>query len=479
MDSCDITGELLKGIGISQRLFHLFEPKCVAVVGASDKPEKLGYHVMKSLTKGGYRGRVVPVNPGSRTVFGLECRSRLTDYPGEIDLAIIAVPAAGVPYVFEQCGSKAVKAAVLISAGFKEIEDPEGEGLQEQVANLANRMNIPVIGPNTFGLINLTNDLNASFTPEFSLLRKGGVTLVSQSGGISHLMGFLAMKDNVGMSKIVGLGNRLNVDFADLLPYLVSDEKTRAIALYIEGLDDPRELLREARSLRGKKPIVAYKAGAGTRGDEASRSHTGTLAGRSEIYEGALRQSGIVTVNGPQALLDAAKALSICPRLEKGKVAVLTGQAGPGMVASDVCEAAGLEMAVFSRETQEVVNRLLPPIAMRTNPVDMGPAWYDAEAIRGIVETVLEDKAVGGILILMMFASANREAVPRLSELLLKWRHKKPLITCFLSPEGIWDQAVATIEEAGAAVNFPTPERAAAAMAALWNYAELNKDTWR
>ncbi len=456
-------------------LTAVFNPSSVAVVGASEKADKLGFHVMKSLTRGGYKGIIIPINPRSSEIMGMRAYPSLSDYPGTPDLAIIVVPAANVPSVLAECGKKGVKAAVLISAGFKEIDDPAGAMLQAEAASMANSFSIPVIGPNTFGIVNLHARLNASFTPEFSLIRAGGVTLVSQSGGISHLIGFLAMKQGVGMAKIIGLGNRLNVDFADLLPSLAQDEETAAIALYIEGLDNPRRLLSEARKLLGRKPIIAYKAGAGTRGDMASRSHTGSLAGRGEIYAGALHQAGIVTVDSPQALLDAARVLAASPRLEKNTVAILTGQAGPGMAASDVCETAGMEIAVFSSGTQEKINELLPPLAMRTNPVDMGPAWYDASAIEGIVRTALDDNAVGGALILMMFASANREALPRMKDFLLKWRQKKPVITCFSAPEGIWDADIRVLEEAGAIVNFPTPERAAAAMSVLGRYKTITE----
>ncbi|NCP07382.1 MAG: hypothetical protein CO107_14895 [Deltaproteobacteria bacterium CG_4_9_14_3_um_filter_51_14] len=451
----------------------VFNPSSVAVVGASEKPAKLGFHVMKSLTRGGYEGAIIPINPSSTEVMGIKAYPSLTEYPGTPDMAIIVVPAAHVASVLAECGKKSVKGVVLITAGFKEIDDPSGALLQKEVALLADSLSIPVIGPNTFGIVNLHARLNASFTPEFSLVRAGGVTLVSQSGGISHLLGFLAMKQGIGMAKIIGLGNRLNVDFADLLPFLAEDEETRAIALYIEGLDNPRPLLEEAKKLLGRKPVVAYKSGAGTRGDAASRSHTGSLAGRGEIYDGALHQACIVTVKSPQALLDAARVLASCPGLKMNTVAILTGQAGPGMAASDVCETEGMKIAVFSTQTQEKINALLPPLAMRTNPVDMGPAWYDARAIEGIVRAALDDEAVGGALILMMFASANRDVLPRIKDFFLEWKQKKPVITCFSAPEGIWDEDIRILEEAGAIVNFPTPERAASAMSVLGRYKTL------
>jgi acetyl-CoA synthetase (ADP-forming) len=458
-----------------QNLKILFNPRAVAVIGASENPDKLGFHVMKSLTSGGFKGTIVPVNPGVKSVMSLAAFPSLGDFPGEIDLAIVVLPAKRVPGIFEECSQKGVKGIVLITAGFREIDDAQGAVLQDTLADLANKTGIPVIGPNTFGMVNLHLDLNASFTPEFSWLPKGGIALVSQSGGISHLMGFMAMRQKAGISKIVGLGNRLNVDFAEMVTYLTTDPDTRVIALYLEGLDEPKRLMRAATQTRFAKPVVAYKTGSSRTGNQASLSHTGSLAGRHEIYEGALRQSGFLYVDSAERLLDAARALALCPLPKGNHLAILSGQAGPGMAASDVCEAEGMEIAVFGPETQQVINSLLPPLALRTNPVDMGPAWYNTSAIEGIIGAVMEDRNVDALLILMMFASANRAAVAGFSELLLKWKQQKPVVACLVAPPGIWDEEVHRLEEGGAMINIPTPERAAKTLALLWEYEKMKR----
>jgi acyl-CoA synthetase (NDP forming) len=458
-----------------QNLSILFNPHTVAVIGASENPGKLGFHVMKSLTSGGFKGPIVPINPGAKSVMGLPAFSSLEAFHGEIDLAIVVLPANLVPGIFEECARKGVRGIVLISAGFREIDDAQGAALQNTLADLADKAAIPVIGPNTFGMVNLHLDLNASFTPEFSRLPKGGVALVSQSGGISHLLGFMAMRRDAGISKIVGLGNRLNVDFAEMIPYLMRDPDTRVIALYLEGLDEPRRLLGAMKQTRFVKPLVAYKTGRSRTGDQASLSHTGSMAGRHEIYEGALKQSGVLYVASSERLLDAARALDLCPLPKGGRVAILSGQAGPGMAASDVCESEGMEVAAFQPETQRLINRLLPPLALRTNPVDMGPAWYNASAIEGIIGAVLEDRNVDAVLLLMMFASANREAVSGFSELLLKWKQRKPVVACLLAPPGIWDEEVRRLERGGALINAPTPERAATTLAMLWEYEKMRR----
>jgi len=448
----------------------MFNARSVAVVGASDNERKLGFHVMKSLVHGGYSGNIFPINPGRREILGVKGYPSLMHVPDMVDLCIVALPAGLVPGIIRNCAEKGVKGIVLITAGFREIEDESGGRLQDEVMDLADEAGIPVIGPNTFGIVNLHACLNASFTPQFSNVKKGGISLLSQSGGMSHLMGFLSMRDDFSFSKIVGLGNRCNIDFADMIPYLMKDPDTRVIAMYMEGIDNPRHLLEVAQGFRGKKPIISYKVGLSATSDLASKSHTGSLAGRHEIYEGAFKQAGILTVESSLELLDTAKALCSSPLPKGPAVAVLSGQAGPAMVACDICEKEGLRIIPFSEETQKRIDNLLPPMAIRTNPVDVGPAWYDSRAILGIVESVLRDKAIDAILLCIMFASANEGSIRVLSDLLAQWGRKKPIVCCFSSPPGIWNEEVESLVEEGSIINYPTPERAAKSLSALWKY---------
>lgn len=456
-----------------EKLPKLFSPSSVAVIGASESFDKLGYHVMKSLVEGNYQGQIYPINPRRQKIWGLTAYASLKDVPAEVELAVIAVPAELVPKVLDECGRKGVQGVVLITAGFRELEDPCGAALQEEIRQVAAQWSLPIIGPNTFGFVNLPFSLNASFTSEFSLLEKGGVALVSQSGGFSHLCGFLSLDQKVGFSKIVGLGNRCNIDFPEMVDYLADDPDTRVIALYIEGMDDPRRLMEAAK--KAKKPIVAYKSGRSERGDDASRLHTGSLAGNYRVYQRAFRQAGILEVSDSEELLDVAKALDNLPPLEGNRVAVLSSQAGPGMIACDVAEAQGLTLPPFTPRTQDRINQLLPPLAIRTNPVDMGPAWYSPEAIVGIVAAVEEDDNIDGIIFLAMYASANLALMKTMRDYLtdrksLGW--KKPLIACFAAPPGIWWEDIWAIDKAGMVV-FPTPERAAKAMGALWRVRQL------
>lgn len=452
----------------------IFNPGAVAVIGASDNPGKLGSHVMRSLIEGRYPGKIFPVNPGKDEILGLKTYPSLLQIPDAVDLSIIVLPAESVPRTIIECQKKGVKGIVLITAGFKEIEDKRGEVLQKEITELADQSGIKVIGPNTFGIVNLHLPLNASFTPEFSLVEKGGISFVSQSGGMSHLMAFLSLQNKVGFSKIIGLGNRCNVDFAEMVEYLIQDSQTKVIAMYMEGIDHPKRLMEIAKRGIREKPILAYKVGRSSTSDKASQFHTGSLAGKHEIYEGAFKQVGILTVGSSEELLDTAKALTMCPLPNGNKVAVLSGQAGPGMAACDVCEMEGLLIPPFSTETQKRIEELLPPLAIRTNPVDMGPAWYDSEAIKGIVHTVLEDKNIDAIILCIMFASANRPAVGTLTDLLLERRPDKPILCCFSSPAGIWDDEIKRLEGSGIP-NYPAPERAAKTLVNLFRFKKMRE----
>jgi acyl-CoA synthetase (NDP forming) len=459
---------------MKKNLGTLFSPESIAVIGASNSFDKLGFHVMKSLA-GNYGGTILPVNPRGGEIWGIDAYPSLESIEGKVDCAVIVVPAGMVAETLHACGRKGVKGVVLITAGFKEIEDSRGEVLEGEIRRIADGYGIPIIGPNTFGYVNLSSGVNASFTSEFSRIERGGVSLISQSGGICHLCGFMAIEQRVGMSKLMSLGNRCNVDFPEMLPYLVEeDEATRVVALYIEGLDEPRGLLEAAEALRGRKPIIALKAGKSEKGDSASRFHTGSLAGNYQIWKGALRQAGILEVATAEELMDTAKTLDACALPQGPRIAVLSGQAGPGMIASDAVEPLGLRLSRFAPATQEKINRVLPPIALRTNPVDMGPAWYDPPGMLSILRAVVEDENTDGVLFLAMYASANLKLAAELEEAMQRAESfRKPVIGCFTAPPGIWDDPIKALDRRKGMAILPVPERTARAMSNLWKLNQL------
>jgi len=444
----------------------IFYPNSVAVIGASPDFKRLGYHCMSSLIMSQFKGKIYPIHPSLPEISGLNAYPSIKAVPDKVDLAIIVVRISLVPSILNECIEKGVKGIILITAGFKEINDKAGAELQDEVAAIANQANIKIIGPNTFGIVNLHANLDATFTPEFSLTQRGDISLVSQSGGFCHLMAPLAMVEHVGFSKIIGIGNRCNVDFADILDYLADDGDTKVIMMFVEGTDDARRLFEVAQNVTRKKPIVALKVGRFRSKDKAAYSHTGSLAGKHQIYTAAFEQAGIIMVDSSIELLDVAKALALCPLPGGNRVAVLSGQAGPAIIASDICEQHGLILADFSAKTTEQVEKLLPPLSIRSNPIDMGPAWYDWETIRKVIEVTLADENIDSIVLYTAYASANRPLLKEIAGLLKSPAYGKPIISCFPSPTGVWVEEKRELEDSGV-VLYPTPERAAKALVGL------------
>ena len=453
----------------------LFYPRSVAVIGASGNPLKMGHQCMLSLREIAFPGRIYPIHPQEKEVLEFPAYPNLSQVPGDVDLAILVVPAAEAIAALEDCREKGVKGAVVITAGFREIEGPEGVRLQREMADVAARGGIRIIGPNTFGMVNVHARLNASFTPIFSRLQPGGITVVSQSGGVSHLIAYQAMDEGVGLAKLVGLGNRCNVDFADLLPFLAEDEETRCIILFIEGQDNPRALMNVLKTVALRKPVVAMKAGKFAVSSKAAQSHTGSLAGRSEIYEAALRQAGAVVAQEPGELLEVAKILTMIAPSAGRNVAVMSFQAGPGILLADEVARRGLAMAVFSPPTQDRLNQLLPPMTIRTNPVDMAFA-RDEKAFEEVVRLILRDENVDALVIFLLHHPFMTPR--RIKDSLLRQRESsgKPVLLCANSPRGLIEEEVAELEAGGVPV-YSLPDRTIRALRGLIEYGRIKE--WR
>ncbi|MEM1545741.1 MAG: CoA-binding protein [Candidatus Methanomethylicia archaeon] len=452
----------------------IFNPKTIAVIGASDNPRKLGYYCLSSLVNGGFRGEIYPVNPNLKMVMGLKSYPSITSIPVNIDLAVVVVPSSIVPQVLIDCVSKNVKGAVVITAGFREAEVEDGIRLQEAIKSIADKAGVKIIGPNTFGMVNLDIDLNASFTPELSKLKKGNVSLIGQSGGVCHLVAYMSTIYGLGFSKIVGLGNRCNVDFADIIEYLKDDVNTRVIAIHVEGVDDARRLIEAAKHASCIKPIVAYKTGRSRIADKASKTHTGSLAGNYQLYEAAFKQAGVLTVRDVEDFFDAMKALSICPIPKGNSIAIITGQAGLGIIAADACHEYGLNLAKLSNKTYSIIERLLPPLSIRENPIDMGPSWSNIEICKSIVEAVISDDSVHALVLCFTYASASPNIVLELIPILKEWTYVKPVTACLPAPYGFWLKDREILESCGVAT-YPTPSRAVKAISFLVIYGKLTE----
>jgi acyl-CoA synthetase (NDP forming) len=451
----------------------LFNPRSVAVIGASGNPLKMGHQCLLSLRESAFPGPVYPIHPQEKEILGMRAYPSLNHVPGEIDLAILVIPAPDVISALQACQVKGVKGGIVITAGFREIENPKGEQLQQEMAAVANRAGIKIIGPNTFGMVNVHARLNASFTPIFSRLKPGPISLISQSGGVSHLIAYQALDEGVGLGKVVGLGNRCNVDFADLLPFLEKDEQTKCIILFIEGSDDPRALVTAIKNIVSRKPVVAMKAGEYAASSKAARSHTGSMAGRYEIYAGALKQAGALVVEEPTELLDIAKILTMLPPPTGRNVAVMSFQAGPGILLTDAVQRHGLRMAAFSPRTQEKLDKLLPPLTIRSNPVDMAFARNE-QVFEESVHWILNDGDVDVLVVFLLyhpFMTPGRIAAPVCRQRQLSG---KPIVLCANSPRGLIDEEVSNFEANGVPV-YALPDRALRALKGLIDYGEVIK----
>ena len=378
----------------------ILNPKSVAVIGASANPTKVGYAVLSSL-KSNPNIKIYPINPRLDKIDGLKVYPSILNVDDEVDLAVIALPADKVLKAVLESVQKGVKGIVIISSGFREAEYHHGRILQEKLSEIAKNENIRIIGPNVFGFVNAVRGINVSFTPMFSNIRKGRIALVSQSGGICHYIAHSF--EDLGFSYIIHLGNRCDVDFADVFEYLKDDESTDIVAVYVEGIENGRIFYESLKELCKSKYVVAMKSGKSRVADRASLSHTGSLAGEYRVFRSALKQAGAIVAEDPTELIYIAKALDLLGR-PKGELAILSIQAGLGIVATDILEDFGGKLAKLNNETIDKLREILPPITMRENPVDLSFSGFNPEILKKVVEIVSKDENVG--LLMFIYAVA-------------------------------------------------------------------------
>ena len=343
----------------------LFRPKAVAVVGASTQPEKLGFQVFRNLVEAGFDGPVHPVNPKADAILGRKAFPGVADLPEGVDLAVIIVPARLVPETLRVCGRKGTRAAIVISGGFSE-SGPEGERLQQEAVAAAREAGIGLVGPNCQGVNNPYHGLCASWP---LLTTRGAVAVISQSGTVGAALMDWAAQEELGVSAFVSMGNRADLDESDLLDYFAADPNTRAIAFYLEGIKSVPRFLRAVAAC--PKPVVVLKAGRTPKGRKAAESHTRSLAGRDEIYEGAFRQYRIHRAATLEELYDATKALAYLSRPAGKRIGIITSSGGSGILATDAAEMAGLDVAPLPEVLRAALKPVLPPHCTVANPLDL------------------------------------------------------------------------------------------------------------
>lgn len=446
-------------------LDNFFNPKSIAIIGASQKKGKVGYELLKSMIKAGFEGEIFPVNPKSGTIEGLKAYPDIASIGQVPDLVIIIVPAAFVSSVLEQCVQVGAKAAVVITAGFKEI-GKEGKKLEEKIAKIAKQGKLRFIGPNCLGLIVTENKLNASFGGD--LPKCGGTGYISQSGALLAAILDMANAIGIGFSKLVSIGNKADIDELDVIRALGEDEGTKVIAGYLESITDGNAFVREAEIISNKKPILLIKSGGTSAGAKAASSHTGSLAGGETAYEAVFERAGIIRCNSIKQQFNYAQAFANQPLPAGSSVAVITNAGGPGIMAADAIERQGLTFAKLTEETIEKLSKVLPPAANILNPIDvLGDAL--ADRYEQAIEVVLDDPNVDTILILltpqaMTDSVGTAEAIARIASA----NNKKPIVACFMGASKV-EGGVQILREAKIP-QYDSPESAVETIKVMSDY---------
>ncbi|MHA1768894.1 MAG: acetate--CoA ligase alpha subunit [Candidatus Thorarchaeota archaeon] len=443
----------------------LFNPKSIAVIGASSTKGKLGNDVMRNLIDSGFAGRIYPVNPKAGEILGHRAYRSVSDIPGDVDVAVIVIPAKYVLPVVEQCGEKGVKALVIITAGFKEIGH-EGQEAERKLTQLAEKYGMVIQGPNCLGIINTSAPYNASFstgTPS-----KGSIAFASQSGALMTGILDWSLMEKIGFSKFVSLGNKAHLDEADFITAFGNDPDSTFILLYIESVVDGKKFMEACRKVVPTKPIFVVKSGVSEAGARAASSHTGSLAGSDTAYDVAFKQCGVSRAVDMAALFDVAAVYDDMYLPAGNRIAIVTNAGGPGILTTDACEANGLEIAHLSPETIEHLKSNLSPAAAVYNPIDaLGTAQPEDYAL--CTEAALRDDNVDAVIVLLTPQAMTKET--ETAQVLVESHKKypdKPLIAVFMGGNSmVYPRIVLT--EGGIPV-FDFPERAVHALAELYKY---------
>lgn len=450
----------------------MLRPRSIALIGASREPKKLGHITLKNLIEGGFKGRIFPINPEAGEVLGLRVYQSVTKVPEAIDLAVLAVPAVLVPKVIKECGQKGIKAAIIISAGFREV-GPQGEACEQETVKAAAEGGTRILGPNCLGVINASENLDATISRVIDpkKLKSGNIAFVSQSGAFGASLYSWAQGKGIGFDKLISFGNMCDIDESDMFEYLATDEKTKVIVMYMEGVKDGRKFLETARKVSVVKPIVIMKIGRSSRGSKAAKSHTGALTGSNAIYEAAFKQSGVIKAANTTEMFDFAKAFATQPLPKGKKMVVVTNAGGPGVAATDACEEEGLELAEIDESTKKSIRTLIPSFASALNPIDTTPQV--SPRVNGqIFKILLSNKGIDGAISILV-GSKPREYAEEFvnAHIGVAQTYNKPLVLSWTVDKSAEDLVV-KLEESSVPV-YETPERAVKSMAALRKYGEF------
>ena len=394
-------------------LEKVFNADSVAIIGASQNETKRGYQAIRTLRQEGYEGEIYPVNPKEKRILGLKCYSQVTEIEASVDMALLAIPAKVVPQVLEQCGQKGVHGAVVLAAGFGETGS-EGRELENKILNVARKHNIRLIGPNTSGMMNMRTNLNLVGLRDAP---KGNIGLLAQSGNMAlTLITEAKLKSHKGFSIYVGVGNEADIRFHEYLEFFRKDPNTKGILMYVEGMREGRAFLQQAYKTTIEKPVVLLKSGRSITGKRSAGSHTGALAGISEVARGAFERAGIVVIENSDELFPAIETLTSLPPIDNQSIAILADGGGHATIAADLLTDLGIHIPELSFETQNRLKAILPAAASVVNPVDVaGGTDDDPSLFADCARILLEDSQVGGLLTVGLFGGYGIRFAERLA----------------------------------------------------------------
>jgi acetate---CoA ligase (ADP-forming) len=455
-------------VGASPELDELFRPRSVAVVGASNRPGKVGTSLFRNLLSAGFQGVAYPVNPSWKSVSGVRCYPNLASLPEPPDLGVVIVPAAGVPATIDELGHAGAKGAIVISAGFREVGEA-GAALEAEVVSRAREHHLSLVGPNCFGVFNTDPAVGLNATFSEALPPAGNIAFVSQSGALGAGILRYAAGERIGFSRFVSVGNRAGVDENDLLTALDRDPQTRVILLYVESLANGRRFLDVAHDVTEHKPVLVIKSGRTPAGERAAKSHTGSLAqsGRDQLFDAVFAQSGVQRVDSLGGLFRIAKIFSSGLELAGPRLVILTNSGGPGIVAADAAIRQGLELPPLAEGVRSTLAGQLPSIAAVANPLDM-TADVGADAYRRTLLALLASSEMDGALVVSTpTGTMTGDTVVR-AILDVKATTRKPIVACLFGLNDL-SAEVATLEENGVPT-YTFPEEAVEGLGSLARY---------
>lgn len=442
----------------------LFRPETIAILGASRSPDKVGHQLVANLLRSKFGGTIVPVNPSAEEILGLPCYPDLRTYGKKVNLSVIVLPKRIVKQAVQDSIDAGARALVIITAGFKEIGE-EGAALEREIAELCRQNHVRLLGPNCLGLMNTHHNMDASFANQWP--PKGTISFISQSGALMAAILDLAVQRHLGLSKLISIGNKADLSETDLISTLANDPETRVIVGYLESIDNGKRFIRAAQSAASHKPLIVFKSGVTSAGVKAASSHTGSLAGADIAYGAAFGQAGVVRAQTFEAMFDYATAFDMQPLPAGNRVAVITNAGGPGIMAADAVEQAGLDMSTLDEQIAGALSEGLPPAASVANPVDvLGDA--DAARYAQALAAVQDDPSVDAVIVLLT-PQAVSEPLETAQAIRDTANGKKPLLTAFMGGDVV---AAARALLAKAAIpDYPDPARAVDVLRAMCQYA--------